>query len=189
MPEDPITALLDQLAAHAERIDRLDARETGDVAAVTSQIAALAALAGRLDGQVAALAAQLSAGEPEGDPAGDDHPGGEPGTRPYAPAPARRWWRLAGEDRAQAIAALRAWVEQVYRPGYGHLAAPIGAVLGTAPAVPVRDRHPRRAVVRAVPDAEADTGDLVRAGRVPGPDRARPRRADERRNGHLRPRP
>ena len=41
------------------------------------------------------------------------------------PARARRraWWKLAAADRPEPIARLHAWVEQVYRPGYGHLAA------------------------------------------------------------------
>ena len=33
------------------------------------------------------------------------------------------WWKLAGEDRQDALGKVRAWVEQVYRPGYGQLAA------------------------------------------------------------------
>ena len=33
------------------------------------------------------------------------------------------WWKLAAADRQEPIARLQAWVEQVYRPGYGHLAA------------------------------------------------------------------
>jgi hypothetical protein len=121
---DPITAILDQLAAHAERLDRLDAREAGDHASVTSQIAALAAIAGRLDAQLAVLAPGDAA-------AGDGDAEGRPAE--YVPAPARRWWKLAGEDRAQAVRALAAWAEQVYRPGYGHLAAPVG---------PCWDQHP-----------------------------------------------
>ena len=41
----------------------------------------------------------------------------------YQPDPAPPWWILTPADRAEPIARLRAWVEQVYRPGYGHLAA------------------------------------------------------------------
>ena len=41
----------------------------------------------------------------------------------YQPDPAPPWWKLAAADRAEPLARLRAWVEQVYRPGYGHLAA------------------------------------------------------------------
>ena len=46
---------------------------------------------------------------------------GSPGV--YAPRPAPRWWDLSGEARAAEIGRLRGFVEHVYRPGYGHLAA------------------------------------------------------------------
>jgi hypothetical protein len=45
----------------------------------------------------------------------------------YEPDPAPPWWKLAADDRAEPIARLRGWVEQVYRPGYGHLAATLGS--------------------------------------------------------------
>jgi hypothetical protein len=50
---------------------------------------------------------------------------GDPGTdgAPYRPIPAPRWWLLAGDDRTAAISRLSHWVDQVYRPSYGHLAA------------------------------------------------------------------
>ena len=44
----------------------------------------------------------------------------------YHPEPAPQWWKLPADGRAEPIARLRAWVEQVYRPGYGHLAASLG---------------------------------------------------------------
>ena len=44
----------------------------------------------------------------------------------YQPEPAPQWWNLPADGRAEPIARLRAWVEQVYRPGYGHLAATLG---------------------------------------------------------------
>ncbi len=44
----------------------------------------------------------------------------------YQPEPAPPWWQLNPEARQEPIARLRAWVEQVYRPGYGHLAAALG---------------------------------------------------------------
>ena len=40
----------------------------------------------------------------------------------YRPSPAPRWWKLEGDARDEALAKLRAWVEQIYRPMYGHLA-------------------------------------------------------------------
>jgi hypothetical protein len=43
--------------------------------------------------------------------------------RVYAPRPAPRWWDLSGEARDAEIGRLRGFVEHVYRPGYGHLAA------------------------------------------------------------------
>ena len=43
--------------------------------------------------------------------------------RVYAPRAAPRWWDLSGEARAAEIGRLRGFVEHVYRPGYGHLAA------------------------------------------------------------------
>ena len=44
-------------------------------------------------------------------------------SRVYAPRPAPRWWNLTGQARQPEIARLRGFVEQVYRPGFGHLAA------------------------------------------------------------------
>jgi hypothetical protein len=44
----------------------------------------------------------------------------------YHPEPAPAWWKLATAERQEPVARLRAWVEQVYRSGYGHLAAALG---------------------------------------------------------------
>ena len=43
--------------------------------------------------------------------------------KPYRPTPAPRWWNLEGDVRDEALNRLRGWVEQIYRPMYGHLAA------------------------------------------------------------------
>jgi hypothetical protein len=129
-PPDPLPAALDQLAAHRERIAQLDEREAGHFAALGGQLSQLADLAAGigavvtdhaaalvrledLDRQVADLAAQPTNAD------GGDFDG-------YRPGPAPRWWKLAGEARQEAVARLRAWVEQVYRPGYGQLAAALG---------------------------------------------------------------
>jgi len=98
---DPLTAALQQLAAHSEQITRLDARESGHFAALSEHLA-----------QLTGLINQLTSGD--GDP---DR---------YHPDPAPRWWKLAPAGRAEPLARLRAWVDQVYRPGYGHLAATLG---------------------------------------------------------------
>jgi hypothetical protein len=131
-PPDPLPAALDQLAAHHERIAQLDEREAGHFAALSGQLTETAALAAgigaivkdhaaalarleSLDRQVAALAAQL-AGNAAADGNGDG----------YWPGSAPRWWKLTGPARQEPVARLRAWVEQVYRPGYGQLAATLG---------------------------------------------------------------
>jgi hypothetical protein len=93
---DPLTAILDQLAALSEQLTRLDAREAEHHTTLTAQIAGLT-------GTTA--------------PADTDPDDG------YCPDPAPSWWKLAADQRQEHIARLRAWVEQVYRPGYGHLAA------------------------------------------------------------------
>ena len=126
---DPITAALAQLAAHHERLAGLDDRETGHFTVLSQRLAELTDLVtgiGRtlerdgavlarfaaLDRQVTDLAAQLAS--PTADPNG------------YRPDPAPAWWKLTAAERQEPITQLRAWVEQVYRPGYGHLAAALG---------------------------------------------------------------
>ena len=44
----------------------------------------------------------------------------------YRPGPAPTWWKLTADARQEPVTRLRAWVEHVYRPGYGHLAAGLG---------------------------------------------------------------
>ena len=100
MTDDQITAALDQLAAQREQITRLDTREATHYATLTGLLAGLTARTGP-------------------DPADED-------PNAYQPDPAPCWWQLSPDDRQQPVARLRAWVEQVYRPGYGHLAAALG---------------------------------------------------------------
>jgi len=131
MTPDPVAAALDQLAAHHEHISHLDAREASHFAALSGQLTQLTDLVsalGRslendtttlarleaLDRQVAELAAQRA------DP--DTHNTGR-----YEPAAAPSWWRLSATERREPAAHLKGWVEQVYRPGYGHLAATLGS--------------------------------------------------------------
>jgi hypothetical protein len=111
---DPITAIIDQLAAHAEQLTRLDTREADHHAAASSRLAELtdhAAALGRVIQEHAAALGHLTASSP---------------TDRYHPQPAPAWRKLTAEARQEPVARLRAWVEQVYRPGYGHLAAGLG---------------------------------------------------------------
>jgi hypothetical protein len=125
MTPDPLNAALDQLAACHERITELETREAGHFGELRGQLTQLAGMVttisralaedtaamarlDALDRQVAELARQ-------------------PGTRSeddgYQPHPAPSWHQLAAGERRSPVAELRDWVEHVYRPGYGHLAA------------------------------------------------------------------
>jgi hypothetical protein len=115
---DPITAIVDQLAAHAEQLTRLDTREADHHAAASSRLAELAdqtATLGRVVQEHAAALGQLTAPSPT-----DRDADG------YHPEPAPTGWKLTTDDRHEPVTRLQAWVEQVYRPGYGHLAAGLG---------------------------------------------------------------
>jgi hypothetical protein len=115
---DPITGPLDQLAAHREQVTRLDTRETEHHAALSGQLTELAEQAvgiSRTLQDYAAAIARLTATSPA-----DAEPDG------YRPRPVPTWWKLPPADRQESVARLRAWVEQVYQPGYGHLAATLG---------------------------------------------------------------
>jgi hypothetical protein len=136
-----VTAVLLQITAHAERLAALDQREADRGKALTGQLGKLAAQlaetrerlsaveassarqaavidaldgldqhVAELAGRVAQLARHAGVNERDG----------------YQPVPAPRWWALEGAERQEALARLRAWVEQVYRPGYGHLSAALG---------------------------------------------------------------
>jgi hypothetical protein len=152
-PGDVITAALLQITQQAERLAVLDEREAAHYREIATQLADLAAhvadtgeqvdnmrvaaerqsgILGSLDGldkEVAALAARIT-GLADTLTSEQD---GEPDAGAYRPAPAPRWWKLQGQARDKALARLRAWVEQIYRPSYGHLAAALG---------PCWDQHP-----------------------------------------------
>jgi hypothetical protein len=66
-----------------------------------------------LDAQVAALARQLTELADDEDSDQED--------RSYHPLPPPRWWKITGPERDAALARLRAWVDQVCRPGYGQV--------------------------------------------------------------------
>ena len=128
---DALTAALLQLSEHAALLSALEARCKAHAAETGERIAALTAVANAIkttaDGQaeiltgltgltsrVDDLAARLDQVHPPGE---DDLEAG------YRPGAQPRFWQLQGPARDQAVARLRAWVEQVYQPGYGHLAA------------------------------------------------------------------
>lgn len=137
-PADLVTGILLQITQHAEQVTALDQREAAHFREVAGQLdelgrglaetrdrldavhdlataqSALPETLEGLDEQLAALTARLTRAA---DTAGNDN------ANSYQPTPGPRWWKLDGAERDEALDRLRAWVEQVYRPGYGHLAA------------------------------------------------------------------
>jgi len=129
-----LTAVLLQLAALTQKLAELDQRQASDTRELKERVTALASTVSglkdatashagtlaTLDGverRVADLAAKTASHQPAD---------GEEDRPPYQPAAAPKFWKPAGPARDQAVVKLRAWVEQVYRPGYGHLAAGLG---------------------------------------------------------------
>jgi hypothetical protein len=127
---DPLTAVLDQLAAHREHLSQLDDRETGHFVAVSEQLSQLGGLvttmASTLEDGTVALARLDALEQQVTDLAAQLAGPGRDGSDRYQPGPAPAWWTLTSAERQESAAQLRAWVEQVYRPGYGHLAATLG---------------------------------------------------------------
>jgi hypothetical protein len=126
---DPIPAVLLQLADHEERLAGLDEREAGHFRIAQQRLGELAGVVAELgrtlEGQTAVLGRlEELAGRIPAVAGQCDRDGGGVS---YEPLPVPRWWNLSGAAREEALGKLRGWVEQVYRPGYGQLAAAMGA--------------------------------------------------------------
>jgi hypothetical protein len=130
---EPMTAVLLQLADLGQKLAAIEERQGAGTRQIADRITALAKIVTDLKGTVAghaeavvaldsldrrvtALAEAFAEPTPRtvGDPAA------------YQPSSAPRWWKPDDPGRDDAVARLRSWVEQVYRPGYGHLAASLG---------------------------------------------------------------
>jgi hypothetical protein len=115
-PGAGVAAALVQLAALRDEVAELAAARARDAARVKALTASLRRRI-RQPGTAAAVKAIRSMHRQAAK-------GGTGGG--YTPVPASRWWRLEGRERAVAVARLRAWVETVFQPGYGHLAGQVG---------------------------------------------------------------
>jgi hypothetical protein len=127
---DPTAAIAAQLAEQRERLAAADAREQAHHQALTRRLnelsrlvqeavndeAPILATVKRLDEAVATLAAKLAQVAPDDGPA-----------RVYKPSPTPQVWRLNADAKQQLTRKLSAWVHDVYRPLYGHLAARLPA--------------------------------------------------------------
>jgi len=134
-PDSGLSAVLLQLAQFGERVALLDEREARDFRGVENTLAkmsgTLANLKTAVDGQAEVLRSLDGLGESvtllaaqvrDLLPPPDDEP-----ARGYTPRRSVHWWSIKDGERQAAVTHLAAWVEQVYRPYYGHLAAMLGA--------------------------------------------------------------
>jgi hypothetical protein len=110
--EGALPAVVLQLTQTADKLADLERLVTELGADIRSQAGRTARLQA-LEEALAALTARVCEVLP------DDQ--GSP--RVYAPRAAPRWWNLTGQAREAEIGRLRGFVEHVYRPGFGHLAA------------------------------------------------------------------
>jgi hypothetical protein len=125
---ESLTAVLLQLAGITQKLSELDQRQADDTRELKERIARLASGVGELKGTTARHAETLAALD------GLDLQVAELATNAdreddrtaYQPSAAPRFWKLDDPARSQAIDKLRAWVDQVYRPSYGHLASSLG---------------------------------------------------------------
>jgi hypothetical protein len=134
MPGEPagLTAVLLQLAGITQKLSELGQRQADDTRELKERIAALASTVSELQGTTNSHAQTLAAldgldrqvAERTARAAGHILADGDGPA--YQPLAAPKFWKLDGPARDQAISRLRAWVEQVYRPEYGHLAASLG---------------------------------------------------------------
>jgi hypothetical protein len=129
-PSDAVAAALLQITQHAERLALLDNRETQHHQQIAERLRDLVAQLSSVTTHVDGLAARVTAIAGQLTEHADDDDQQPP---PYQPIPPPPWWKLTPGQREEAIARLRAWVDMIYLPGYGRLAA-------TLP--PCWDQHP-----------------------------------------------
>lgn len=124
MTDDGLTAALLKITEHAERLGQLEASVTANLdecqvataglAGAITDLSQLVEEQGRLIESVSDLVKTIVP------PSGDD-----PADR-YELRPPVLWWKLSETQLRKEIDHLAAWVEQVYRPWYGHLATGLG---------------------------------------------------------------
>jgi hypothetical protein len=104
--------LVFQLAETAEKVAGLE-RLVRDLSAGIRQQAERTARLQVVEEALASLTARVA----------EVLPDEQGSSRIYAPRPGPRWWNLSGAAREAEVGRLRGFVEHVYRPGFGHLAA------------------------------------------------------------------
>jgi hypothetical protein len=107
-----IAVLADRLSDLRTIVDRLGLAVEVAQGTITNQGAVLGSLEG-LATLVDELTQRFNAIFPPEDP----------NSGFYSPIATPRFWLLEGNERAQAIARLTAWVHEVYRPTFGHISS------------------------------------------------------------------
>jgi hypothetical protein len=133
-PDDGTLADLLKITEFAERIGALDQREGEhfrDVSHVLSQVrTTVNGIQGTLTGQAEILAGLTGLDDAVAKLTEQITPLLAPAPAAasrYQPADTVRWWNLQDPDKKNAaIARIRDWVEHIYRPHYGYLAAGLG---------------------------------------------------------------
>jgi hypothetical protein len=132
-PDSGVTAALLQMQKLAEQFGALDGREGEHYRDVSHALTGLGSsvddLRSTVDGHGEVLESLNGFGDKLAELASAIESLLPPNPGPgHQPEPAVQWWAddLTDTDRADALARLRAWVEQIYRPHYGYLAGPLG---------------------------------------------------------------
>jgi len=125
MTDDGLGAALIKLGEVGERLALLEARVTGNLdnceattaglGGAITDVRALAEQQGALIDSLAQAVAKLTPPDDSGD------------GKAYTPRPAIHWWSITEAQRQVEADRLAAWVEQVWRPFYGHLATMLGS--------------------------------------------------------------
>jgi hypothetical protein len=132
-PEGGLTAALLQLAELRTVLGQIDAREAGHWVVLQQRLRESAeTLAGMAES--AGLAADLAT--TVDDLSGRVDALEDPGLKGkgYVPVPSPRWWDMGDDDRELALARLRSWVTDIYRPGMGKTAAKLARCWDEHPA-------------------------------------------------------
>ena len=111
-PDPGLTAALLKISEFAERLALAEATMGGLIDGV-ADVRELVEEHQKLLEKTSKLLAKLL---PPDKPDGPEDP-------PYVIAPSIHWWSIDPDGRTKAVEHLRSWVEHVYRPHYGHLAA------------------------------------------------------------------
>lgn len=124
-----VAHLLIELSRQTERLAALDTREAEHFRQVAERLEQLGDALSAVERSVSGFQAVVDAlAELRDDVAlqagklAEIVPDDDGEAKVYRPGPAPRWWKLDGEEREAALTKLRGWVEQIYRPMYGHLA-------------------------------------------------------------------